>query len=273
MSISKLYEFYKEANSSFKIFILAIVFVILVIISNMLKLTASTSMFWMLVLTYIAIISFFLPETSQELGKVILSLLLILLTIVIVFAWLKQGNIPFTNIKADNNAIIALFTIILAIATIINIMIYKQSIGFSRLSELDFELNNILCVEIRNIGNYPARGIKLSTKIIDKIKSKGWQKRRFKDLFLSPEYTKHYLPSKGHYAEKLREYLEKRFELDYDKVKEKHTSKVIKFFKVRLELNYYSDNFFKNPIPIIKEYEVKIDSNGMTKEEVKPKVD
>jgi len=71
-------------------------------------------------------------------------------------------------------------------------------------------------------------------------------------------------------AERLRDYLEKRFNLNYDVVKEQHTSNKKKKFRIMLTLNYHSDTFFKNPIPIIKEYEVEVDSNGMTKKEVKP---
>ena len=62
---------------------------------------------------------------------------------------------------------------------------------------MDFYLNTILAVEIENKGNYPVRNIKLKTKVVDKQRNNGWLKSKIKDSFLSPEYEKHYLSSKG----------------------------------------------------------------------------
>jgi len=271
--LKKIFYFGSKLNSNFKKGFLFSLFIFIIIIIRLFNLGFTSSWFWTFWFAFILIFALIFPEDSQEMGKIIFILILVFFVIILLFSWLHGGNIPYTNIKADNNTIVALFTIILAIATIINIVVSKESIGFSRLPELDFNLNKILCVEIENKGNYPARGITLSTRITDKQKMKGWQKRRFIDLYTSPEFKKHYLPSNERYAEKLSDYLEKRFEIKYDKNKEKHTSIKRKSFKVRLVLNYHSDTFFKNPLPIIKEYEIEVDSAGMTKKEIKPSED
>ncbi len=262
--------FYKKSNSNFKRTTLFLILLVILIGFNLFNISFGSSTFWTVMLAYALVFVLIFPESSPDFGKTILTLILCFMLIVLIFAWLNGGNIPYTNLKADSDAIMKIFTIVLAIATIINIGLYRQTIGFSRLSEVDFYLNTILAVEIENKGNYPVRNIKLKTKVVDKQRNNGWLKSKIKDSFLSPEYEKHYLSSKGRYAEKLKDYLEERFNLEFNSDIQQYVSARKKFFKIRLELNYQSDALFQNPVPIIKEYEIEVDSEGTTRKEVKP---
>jgi len=195
--LKRVFGIYSRSNTTFKKMILFLLLLLILVLFSLFNIPPLSSFGLIIISIYVMIFAFISPEWSPDIGKIILTLGLVFLIIVMVFTWLSGGNIPYTNMKADNNTIIALFTIILAIATIINVITYKQSIGLSRLTELDFSLNKILCVEIENLGNYPARGIKLTTQIKDKDISEGRIKRKIIDSFSSPEFDKHYLSSKS----------------------------------------------------------------------------
>lgn len=263
-------DFYFKSNSSFKKAILFLLFLLMFISFDLFNISYNSPLFWEFVVAYILIFFFIFPDNSIEVGKIVLNAALVLAIIVMIFAWLGEGNLPYTNLNVDNNAMLVLFTIILAIATIINTITNRQIVGFSRLSEVNFYINPILCVIVENKGKYPVRRIKLTTEIREKMKSKGGLKRRLGDLFLSPEDEKHYLPSKENYVVDLRDYLKKRFKLKFDHDMQQYTSIKEKSFKIKLTLDYYSDNLFKNPLPIFKEFDIKVGPDGTTRKEVKP---
>jgi signal transduction histidine kinase len=262
----KIKKIYLKLNSNFEILLIGLLSTILLFI---LFKWGLSFLFITSFLIYLMIFALFLPEKFPELIKLILMGLLVLIGFIILFFWLTGNNLPYVNINLDNETIMTLFTVILAIATTISLILYRQTIGFSRLSEVDFELNKILCIEIENKGNYPARNIHLTTQIIDKNKKIKFQKK-LGDIFLSPEERIEYFPSKKRKALNLREDLIKRFKLKYDEKKELYTSKVKKEFNIRIVLNYKSDTGFKNPLPIIKEYYIEINSEGTIRKEIKP---
>ena len=239
-------------------------------IFSIFNVTYSSIIFWYVLLGLLILVSSFFPEFIPEIIKLVMMLALILLIGIIVISWIIGGTIPYTTLNADNNTIIAIFTIILAIATIINTNIYRKMVGFSRLSEVDFDLNSLLCLEVKNKGEYPVRNVKIKTKIFEKGSS-GF--RKLFDKFSSPEDDTHYISSKKDYIVDLREYLSKRFNIWFDNQKNLCTSSKKRLFRIRIMVNYYTDNYFKNSLPIIKEYEVEVGPKGSKRKEIKPTLD
>ena len=181
----------------------------------------------------------------------------------IVFLWISQTNLPGTEFRISDQSIIALFTIVLAISTIINIIISNRSMKMSRVTNVDFYLiNDTFDIQIKNLGPYSARAIKLEMEVFQDTKTKLTQK--FKD-FINVETRRvgFLAPSKGKY-ESFKDFLSKRIgvvveENDYGdstiRPKDRHQKAQ---YTLMLRLNYKTDHLFRVPFPQVRRYKISV---------------
>jgi hypothetical protein len=207
-----------------------------------------------------------LPDMLASLffGIVILGLLFILV------CWIFQSNLPFVSVEMKDSTVITMFTVVLAIATILNYSNHKKSMGLSRLPNLHLGFNGDLNIDIENVGKFDARGISIELELNQKKKTKLFKERvvnNLQEMFCIEENSVHFLGVGDSVSIPVSGFIKKRFnikdlqdnmsgEFSYD-IGERES---LEFF-VNVKLKYRSDTYFKNPLPVFRRFFVKI-SNG-----------
>jgi hypothetical protein len=230
---------------------------------------------------YFFILLFILPSVfeyeSEDMGLIILNILLGLILLVIVILWFFGIKIPlFTGkvLEFDNNTIIAFFTIVLGIGTLINLYVYKKSINLARLSALDIELNEELNLKVINLGDFAIKRLWVEMELKDeteRLKRKGNFsykkifkniKQEFKDYYQTKTIKISYLsPHNYDFLDDFKDFIVKRFKLNEERdntrnelwgffIKGKKDFK----YRIRVIVKYSSDTFQRAPCPLVRDF-------------------
>jgi hypothetical protein len=249
-----------------------VLFVLILIILTIFNIQLTWNTFFILFYLFLTISVFAFEDDVKKILVSIIMLILIGLLVWIVVAYLFGVPFPYLAVGI-NEAVIPIFTIVLAVATISNVFVYYKIMNLSRLTNLDFEILDDLRIKVINVGAFPARNIKIETEFVDKsipkkkvIKS---IKTMSKDWINPQEKTVRFLSAGRHCPIDFTEYIKKRFKIKED-VNEYNelvgylpTSKNKKVdFKMIVTVNFYSDTLSKNQIPIIKEVRFTADRKG-----------
>lgn len=187
----------------------------------------------------------------------------------IIFTWFFNIQLPF-GINITDSSIIALFTIVLAGATIVNIFIYNRSLSLSRLSTIDVWLEDNFYVRVLNMGDFGIKNVSVEMEIIEKPPKKSSFKEKFrinlinrvKDLLDTEEKKIRFIASHKNKRKDFFGYASKR--LNLKKKSDKYNNSWVEFKKkekkrdifVRLSINYFTDTLSKSPRPFIKIFKI-----------------
>src|SRR3989344_6600189 len=145
---------------------------LVIVIFILIKSSAPIQYYVILLYILFPIITFIYEDDFNTILIFLISTIAIISLFLFLFLWLFQvpilNTIPLFKEGITNEFIIAFFTIILTVSTIINLIIYKKSIALSRLTVLNASLNNELFLRIKNIGEYPANRVKVNIDIRNK---------------------------------------------------------------------------------------------------------
>jgi hypothetical protein len=252
-------------------YILIFLMGIILIISNPPTTFFSGSNVFLLIYVFLFIIIIFFKKKANEIMSMLGLSIVLSFLIALIFLWLFKIPLPFTADIMTDQSIMAIFTIVLAFATIVNVVYYRKSIDLSRTTNLVIEIDNSLNVQIKNKGQFTARNINVELKLLNQsippIKQNFF--KRFKDIFIPEEKSISFLTPDGEYPIDFGHYIKKRFDLinnPDDRVggylSRKKRDK--KDFKMIVSVKYFTDTLSHVPFPVIKKVRVKIDKlNGM----------
>ncbi len=240
---------------------IAIIFLLMIIISAFhISINLNTIFFLFYLSIFILGIGF-----EDEMSKIILSILymVVILTLIgIVFLWLFKIPTPFIPLQLTDQSIVAIFTIVLASATIWSVFIYQKSTLLSRLSVLDVRINQDLSIYVKNVGSYPIKRLEVEMELKELLPLRERGKKflkRLKDSTLNVQEKEiHYLSLNEQKNIDFTEYIKKRFSLsenrnDRDEFLGFVTNKgESKRFRVAVRVKYQSDQLFKSPFPIVR---------------------
>ncbi len=228
-----------------------------------------TTAYFFILIYFIIIISFtFLKDEGRTLVNIIILMFSTFVFIVLLNSWLFEKPIPLVNINIDSQMMTALFTLILAVFTMLNVYVYNKSMNLSRLTSLDISYSHPFIFGIQNKGNFSARDIKVElwlrniskckenldfNRIIENIKEFFKVETRRVD-FIGPGDSKPAIFSECLFNKlKIKEVrLVPGFR---EEVKDSETG--IKYL-IFLKISYFTDTLYKTPIPLIKTYRISI---------------
>jgi hypothetical protein len=190
------------------------------------------------------------------------------------------NQIPIFKNGVTNEFVIAFFTIILTVSTIVNLIIYKKSVILSRLTVLSISLDEDFFLKIHNVGDYPANQIKVDIDIRKKpyikrinlnnltkkeslinvfkqIKLNFWSSDRSDFGYLEPNEI-----SELDIISIIREHhpnLKSNEKGGHRKISSDKEEK----FKIIVNISFYNDVGDKAPLPILRIFKVTINEGGV----------
>ena len=225
--------------------------------------------FILIILPVIFFVSVFMDDF--EAIKSFLLAIIVIGIIFIVINWLFDLSPYGIYFEITDQGIMALFTIILAVSTLINFYFSSRNLNLSRLTYLNFKLDGIHSIRLKNIGNFSAKRIKIivGCKRIHKegkFLSKIWQ---LISEFFSPIESRivNLFPNETVYLDPLIEKLKKKLDIKENKSVLGGLSfgseEGKREYLLDIAINYSTDRFYISPYPLFKKYKVIIDKNGI----------
>lgn len=253
------------------------IILLIILVMSIFDISLSSNFGGLLVITVFLTLILGLGEDDafQNFVPTILPIVSTLFVIWIVYLWVFKIPLPVVGYTVETEMIIALFTVILAVATIVNVSIYRKYADLARLTTLDITINKFFGFEVINTGPFAAKNIKVTIEVIDKKKEKNvWNrmKRNFRDYINVQKKQVGFLGVGGKIQiTEFSKFFEKRFNLD-DVDDGTYSSesfrtkgkKSLENFIIKLNLSYSSDTLSKAPTPIMKKFRAKIDNSGTT---------
>jgi hypothetical protein len=247
---------------------IAIIIIFLFIIVSF-KISLNSQLFGVFLLISIILLSSSYEDDFQSIFRSIIVLAMYAILIFIMLSWLFGFRVPLINKEFNDLATSTIFTIVIALATIVNVFLYKKSLSLSRLSTLRVDLTDYLSLKLINVGNFDLRNIKIQINFSEskrEMRNKDKIKEEVNRTFKIYERDIPILQSQERCEikeEDLVNFLKNRFPKKIDFLLNKKMPEEWKF-KTTLIVSYYSDTLDKAPLPIVKDYEVKI-KNGEIK--------
>ena len=279
-------KFSKKQRSTITYFIY---FLVTIVISILIHSSAPFQYYILLFYILFPILTFIYEEDFGIMLSLVMSVLAVLSLFIFLLLWLFQApvlnKIPLFQNGISNDIIIAFFTVILTVSTVINLVIYRKSIVLSRLTSLNAILDYCFSLKIKNIGEYPATRIKVSVDIRKKPKLQKLEYKYFKNLinrnvwlkfwnkiklqfWISEESDIQYLePKELSNSIDIYPLIKKYFREIKERKNERDEREIFsdteKKFKVIVIMHFYNDTGDKAPVPALRIFKIKVDKIGV----------
>lgn len=235
----------------------AIFFLVLLVISSF-KINLTSNLIFFLILLGYVLLAITVEEELQDFFGNAVSMIILLLLILIIASWIFGFNLPYLNLEMQDSTIIAIFTVVLAMAAIFTYQHHKKLLGLSRLTNISVKLNEDLDLDVVNEGQFDARGIRVEYEVNKKGKTKLFKERFFKNLrerFFILEDDLHLLGIKEGIHLPLSNFIKKSFKIKKDERIEKNEGLEFYLF---VKVKYHSETYFRSPLPVFHKFQVVI---------------